>query len=56
MKTWVPLVLSVLAMWISFSEFLRRDILISKLFALLFFLTALYLFVVLVIDLLKKVD
>ena len=54
MRTWVPLVLSALAMWISFSEFLRRDILISKLFALLFFLAALYLFVVSVIDLFKK--
>ena len=54
MKTWISLVLFVFAMWISFSEFLRRDILISKSFALLFFLAALYLFVISVIDLIKK--
>ena len=54
MRMSVLLVLSVLAMWISFSEFLRRDILISKSFTLLFFLAALYLFVVSVIDLFKK--
>ena len=57
MRTWVPLVLSALAMWISYGEFLRRDILISKSFALLFFLAALYLFVVSVIDIFfKKVE
>ncbi|WP_342505951.1 hypothetical protein [Sporosarcina sp. FSL K6-2383] len=54
MKTWVSLVLSALAMWISFSEFLKRDILISKSFPLLFFLAALYLFVVSVIDIFQK--
>ncbi|MEK4532130.1 hypothetical protein [Solibacillus sp. FSL K6-1554] len=54
MRTWVSLVLSALAMWISFGEFLRRDILISKSFALLFFLVALYIFVASVIGMFKK--
>lgn len=50
------LVLSLLVIWISLSEFLRRDILGSKLFALLYLIVSLYMFVVIVKDLFKKED
>lgn len=56
MRTWVPLVLLLLAMWISFHEFIRRDDLISKSFALILFLIALYLVVISVIDLFKELS
>ncbi|WP_438318642.1 hypothetical protein [Sporosarcina sp. FA9] len=53
-KDGLALVLFVLAIWISLSEFLRREVLISKLFALLFLIVSLYLFFVTVRDLFKK--
>ena len=49
-------VMSLLTIWISLSEFLRRDILGSKLFALLYLIVSLYMFVVIVKDLFKKED
>lgn len=54
MKNWISLILCLLAMWLAFSEFLRRDILISKSFALIFFLAALTLLAVSLTDLIKK--
>jgi len=55
-KNGVALVLFILAIWISLSEFLRREILISKLFALLFLIVALYLFLAIARDLFRKKD
>ncbi|MBO0587983.1 hypothetical protein [Sporosarcina sp. E16_8] len=53
-KDALVMVISLLAIWISLSEFLNRDILVSKLFALLFLIVSLYLFVVTVKDLFRK--
>lgn len=38
MKNWLVLILLVFAMWLSITEFLRRDIFLSKLFAFIFLL------------------
>ena len=53
-KEVVVLVLSLLAIGLSFTEFLRRIVLPSKLFALLFCIVALYLFVTTIKDLSRK--
>ncbi len=53
-KDAIALVLFALAMFISFSEFLRRDDLVSKLIALLLFIATLYLVVISIRDLFNK--
>jgi len=53
-KDALALVLFVLAMLISFSEFLRRDDLVSKLIALLLFIATLYLVVISIRDIFNK--